>query len=116
MNKKISFKIILLLSISITIFAKEYHVKKSDKNIVKFISNAPIEDFEGVTDNIDGYLFYEKNLANSYFNDMPYGFGVGINFATKFGTFSLVYALGSQQKQPILFRNSKVHFGYIAYF
>ncbi|MCB0476858.1 MAG: hypothetical protein KDC84_01775 [Crocinitomicaceae bacterium] len=60
--------------------------------------------------------YYEKNLANSYFNDMPYGFGVGINFATKFGTFSLVYALGSQQKQPILFRNSKVHFGYIAYF
>ncbi|MCB0742542.1 MAG: YceI family protein [Ignavibacteriae bacterium] len=64
MNKKISFKIILLLSISISIFAKEYHVKKSDKNIIKFISDAPIEDFEGVTDNIDGYLFYEKDLTN----------------------------------------------------
>lgn len=60
--------------------------------------------------------YYEKNLSNSYFNDWPYGFGVGINFATKFGTFSLVYALGTQQNQPILFRNSKVHFGYIAYF
>ncbi|MEZ4936564.1 MAG: POTRA domain-containing protein [Crocinitomicaceae bacterium] len=60
--------------------------------------------------------YYEKNLENSYFNDWPYGFGVGINFATKFGTFSLVYALGTQQNQPILFRNSKVHFGYIAYF
>ncbi len=60
--------------------------------------------------------YYEKNLSSGYFNDWPYGFGVGINFATKFGTFSLVYALGTQQNQPILFRNSKVHFGYIAYF
>lgn len=60
--------------------------------------------------------YYEKNLTNEYFNDWPYGFGLGINFATKFGTFSLVYALGTQQNSPILFRNSKVHFGYIAYF
>jgi outer membrane protein assembly factor BamA len=60
--------------------------------------------------------YYEKNLSNEYFNDWPYGFGLGINFATKIGTFSLVYAIGTQQNNPILIRNSKVHFGYIAYF
>lgn len=60
--------------------------------------------------------YYERNLTDSYYSDWPYGFGLGINFATKIGTFSLVYALGSQQQNPILFRNSKVHFGYIAYF
>lgn len=38
--------------------AEEYHVDKSAKNIVKFISVAPIESFEGVTDQIDGYLYH----------------------------------------------------------
>jgi polyisoprenoid-binding protein YceI len=34
----------------------EYHVDAKAKNVVKFISDAPIEDFEGVTSKIDGYL------------------------------------------------------------
>ncbi|HEM48599.1 MAG TPA: YceI family protein, partial [Caldithrix sp.] len=41
------------------IFAEEYHVDKSAKNEVKFISDAPIEDFEGVTGQIDGYLYFK---------------------------------------------------------
>jgi len=40
-------------------FTAEYQVDKSQKNLVKFISDAPMEDFEGVTDKIDGYLFFE---------------------------------------------------------
>jgi polyisoprenoid-binding protein YceI len=39
--------------------AGEYHVDKSRENQVKFISDAPIEDFEGVTDQIDGFLYWE---------------------------------------------------------
>ena len=39
--------------------AGEYHVDKTKTNLVKFISDAPLEDFEGVTDNIDGYMFWE---------------------------------------------------------
>lgn len=39
----------------------EYHVQKGDKNEVKFISKAPIEDFEGVTSSIDGYLKTNKD-------------------------------------------------------
>lgn len=42
--------------------AQEYHVNKSKENIVKFISDAPLEDFEGVTDYIDGYM-YLKSLT-----------------------------------------------------
>ena len=37
----------------------EYHVDRSAKNVVKFVSDAPVEDFEGVTDKIDGYLLYQ---------------------------------------------------------
>lgn len=40
-------------------FSGEWQVKASHKNMVKFISDAPVEDFEGVTDQIDGYLYWE---------------------------------------------------------
>jgi polyisoprenoid-binding protein YceI len=45
--------------------ALELNVDKSQKNMVKFISDAPIEDFEGVTNSIDGYIKWEGDeLAN----------------------------------------------------
>lgn len=56
MIKYIKFLIFALL-ISVSIFGSEYQVNKSKDNLVKFISDAPIEDFEGITDNIDGYMF-----------------------------------------------------------
>lgn len=59
--------------------------------------------------------FYE-NTAVEYRNDHPYGFGLGYSFGTKIGIFSISYALGSQQNNPIQIRDSKIHFGYIAYF
>lgn len=57
-----------------------------------------------------------ENVSNGYFNDTPYGFGVGFSFRTNLGVFSISYALGSQFNAPIQFNSSKVHFGYIAYF
>ncbi len=51
-------RIILLLSflaISVS-YAAEFHVDKQQKNLVKFISDAPMEDFEGTTNKIDGYM------------------------------------------------------------
>jgi len=51
--------VILFVSLSF-LFSQEYHVSKADKNEVKFISDAPLEDFEGVTDKIDGYLYFEN--------------------------------------------------------
>lgn len=49
--------LILLLGLN-NLVAGEWQVEKSDKNLVKFISDAPIEDFEGVTSEIDGYIFW----------------------------------------------------------
>lgn len=37
----------------------ELRVDKKADNLVKFISDAPIEQFEGITNNIDGYIFWE---------------------------------------------------------
>jgi outer membrane protein assembly factor BamA len=59
--------------------------------------------------------WYENNTAQ-YYSDAPLGFGVGFSFRTNFGVFSISYALGKQQNNPILLSNSKIHFGYIAYF
>lgn len=59
--------------------------------------------------------FYE-NTSSTYINDHPFGFGTGFSFGTNIGIFSISYALGKQFDNPILMRNGKVHFGYIAYF
>ncbi len=59
--------------------------------------------------------FYE-NVSTAYYNDHPYGFGGGFAFGTGFGIFTISYALGKQMNNPILLRNGKVHFGYVAYF
>jgi len=73
-HQTINFKIFyLLLAICCfsyySSFSKEYNVDKSAKNIVKFISDAPMEDFEGITNKIDGYLINDdiSNLKNSDF-------------------------------------------------
>lgn len=47
--------------ISSSVWSMEYKVDKSKTNLVKFISEATIENFDGVTNNIDGYLFYKDN-------------------------------------------------------
>lgn len=54
---------------------------------------------------------YEQNLPDSYFRDFPFGFGMGITFATKAGMFYLDYALGRQHHNPISFKTGKIHFG-----
>jgi outer membrane protein assembly factor BamA len=59
--------------------------------------------------------WYENNSDN-YYNDLPYGFGVGFSFSTKLGVFSISYALGKQFDNPVLLSNSKVHFGYVVFF
>jgi outer membrane protein assembly factor BamA len=59
--------------------------------------------------------WYENNAA-VYMNDAPIGFGLGFAFSTNLGVFSISYALGKQLDNPVLFSDSKIHFGYIAYF
>lgn len=70
--------------------------------------------------NSNVFAFYDltwyENNSNKYYNDLPYGFGLGFTFSTNFGVFAISYALGKQFDNPILLSNSKVHFGYIVYF
>jgi hemolysin activation/secretion protein len=49
-------------------------------------------------------------------HDFPFGFGAGMAFETKAGIFGINYAVGRQQSNPIDFRSSKIHFGYINVF
>ncbi|MCC7332922.1 MAG: hypothetical protein IT232_09965 [Flavobacteriales bacterium] len=67
------------------------------------------------------YLFFdgsyvEKDNVKGYLSDRPYGFGSGMSFDTKAGIFSISYALGTQFDNPILFRNAKIHFGFVNFF
>lgn len=57
------------------------------------------------------HAWYERNLAEEYVSDMPFGFGLGIALDTKAGIFSLSYALGKEFNNPISFKTGKIHFG-----
>lgn len=59
--------------------------------------------------------WYERNTS-TYLNDHPFGFGGGLSFGTNLGIFTISVALGKQLNNPLLFRDSKVHVGYTAYF
>lgn len=59
-KNKISKKTTLFFFfLSVSLFAQEWHVKKSADNLVKFISSTTLLDFEGITSNIDGYIYWE---------------------------------------------------------
>jgi hemolysin activation/secretion protein len=48
--------------------------------------------------------------------DFPLGFGVGLSFQTTAGIFGIDVALGREQGNPLDFRNTKTHFGFISLF
>ena len=60
--------------------------------------------------------YYYKNVAQGVTEDFPWGFGIGLDFDTKAGIFSLSYALGKQFDNPIEIKTAKIHFGYISRF
>ena len=60
--------------------------------------------------------YIHRKFNNTVFQDFPFGFGTGITFETKIGIFGLTYALGQQKYKIVDFRNSKLHFGYVATF
>jgi polyisoprenoid-binding protein YceI len=51
--------VMLLFPLTVAAQRVEYQVDTKAKNNVKFISDAPVEDFEGVTSKIDGYLVHD---------------------------------------------------------
>lgn len=60
--------------------------------------------------------YYEQNTNSINFHDKPYGIGAGVSFETRAGIFSLSYAMGSRDGQPLQFKAAKVHFGLTARF
>ena len=60
--------LLILLFFNNSIFAIEYQVDRNKNNTVKFISDAPIEEFEGVTSSIDGYIKINslKDLSENF--------------------------------------------------
>ncbi len=68
--------VLLLFSFLQPGFAAEYHVDRDQKNEVKFISDAPVEDFEGVTPDIDGYMI---RRGDTPINDNEFYFQVELN-------------------------------------
>ncbi|MGM0478277.1 MAG: POTRA domain-containing protein [Bacteroidota bacterium] len=70
--------------------------------------------------NSHAFAFYDQtiyeNASGTYEKDTPFGFGAGFSFGTNLGIFSISYAIGQQFDNPILIRDGKVHFGYVAFF
>ena len=58
--------ILVVLLLTTSLFSGEYQVDKQADNLVKFISDAPFENFEGITNRIGGYLYYgDTSLTNN---------------------------------------------------
>ncbi len=49
----------LIFALPLLVYSEEWHVKKSDDNLVKFTSSTSLLDFDGITSNIDGYIYWE---------------------------------------------------------
>jgi hypothetical protein len=76
------------------------------------------------------YLLSKNSYFGAFFNaalvqnapdrsgtfDYPFGFGVSAAIETKAGIFGITYAVGRELGNPISFKESKIQFGYVAYF
>ncbi len=60
--------------------------------------------------------FIKQSFVSGLKTDIPAGFGAGINFETKLGSMSLMYALGKQQNNQLNLQSGKIHFGLVSYF
>ncbi|MEM9917349.1 MAG: BamA/TamA family outer membrane protein [Bacteroidota bacterium] len=62
------------------------------------------------------FAYLEDLTADGSRYDSPYGFGGGITIDTKAGLLGVSLAWGARRTNPIDFRNTKVHLGFISYF
>lgn len=58
-RNKIIAALVSFCLLSFSLYATEHNVDKSQKNLVKFTSDARIESFDGTTDKIDGYMVWD---------------------------------------------------------
>jgi len=91
-----------------SLFANQYHVTTLEFRLLL-----------SPTSNV--YVFSDNGWLESRFNErntsaMYNGFGVGTSLQTKNGMFTIAYALGRSDQISLNVRQSKVHFGYVAFF
>lgn len=91
-----------------SIFSSQYHIGSAELRLL-LDQNAYFYVF---SDN----AYVETGFQNFFNADMYNGFGMGATMETKSGIFTIGYALGRNSTNPVQFRQSKVHFGYLAYF
>lgn len=60
--------------------------------------------------------YVQRNTFLSQSDDFPFGFGASISFQTKPGIFSVMYAVGREQGNPVNFTSAKIHFGFVSLF
>lgn len=61
-------------------------------------------------------LAYYENHVNNFIHDTPMGIGIGTNFSTKAGIFTVSYALGKQFNNSFQFNSARIHIGYVSMF
>lgn len=60
--------------------------------------------------------YYQNKISVLEKEDIPLGFGAGMNLQTRAGIFTLSYAMGRQFNNPVNIATAKVHIGYIQRF
>jgi len=75
--------LIMLLILVGFAYSGEWHLNKSADNMVLFKSSTTVLDFEGTTNKVDGYLYWEGDSILSgkneiFFEVRPIGFETGL--------------------------------------
>ena len=91
-----------------SIFASAYSINTFEYRIL-FEQNSHVSIF------YDQGVIVKNTLIENTTN-YPFGFGVGVNFQTKPGIFSVSYAVGKQNGNPIDLSVAKIHFGFVNLF
>lgn len=63
----------------------------------------------------DYSIMQHKSTTKNYWKH-PVGVGGGFSLSTKTGVLTITYALGKTENQNFIFNNSKLHFGFFAFF
>lgn len=91
-----------------SLYVNQYHVATAELHLL-LDQNSYFYIF-----NDDGYT--TTRFQNVKKTDVPIGIGAGITLETKTGIFSVAFAVGKHKDAPFQFRQTKIHFGYVAYF
>lgn len=91
-----------------SVFTNQYHVVSLELRVLLNRNSY----FYMFSDN--GYV--QTKFSNFQHEDIYTGFGLGVSLETKSGLFSIAYGIGRNNNIPLQFRQSKIHFGYVAYF